>query len=401
MQNGNENLAYQMAGILRISGENDSEIIDAVESLASIHGGDAYNEFFYVLTSKRFNAEAAVLHWKSIVSHVSSVISPSYRHQGLLPTALHYMQRKADIIFDPRLLEADYIENIQRSSITDGLTGLYNQTFFKISLLKIIQQSRRHEVAPFSVVIFDLDHFKHYNDSRGHLAGDQVLKRVAEIILQNIRESDVAVRYGGEEFALLLPQATRIYATVVAQRIRQAIEAERFFGQEQLPSGNLTISGGVAEFPHDAEDTDALIEFADAELYKAKARRNCIYPIGKDRRSSFRHPVRSLVEFSPDQERRIRPGLSFDVSESGMAMGCDKLLLVGSPVDVLLNRPFWKNACLLNGTVRQVRKLGDLFLLELNLSRGCLNLMYVLNLSWITNIREKPPIYPELLLNSH
>jgi len=356
----NTPLAQRLAGILRTLTTDGWAMINSVDSLALNHGNDVYDEFFYVLTRKRFGAEAALQHWKNIVSHVTSVITPRYHHQGFLPAVLHYMQREGNIMSDPRLLEADFIRNIQRSSITDGLTALYNQTFFKINLSKMIYQARRHDVPPFAIVLFDLDHFKHYNDSCGHLAGDLALKRVAEIILQNIRESDIAARYGGEEFALLLPKATRVYAATVAQRIRRAVEAELFPGQKLLPSGNLTISGGFAECPLDAEDADALIESADAELYKAKARRNCISPTDNDRRSCFRRPVRSLVEFSPYPDDGYRPGISLDVSEFGMAVGCDMSFAVGSAIHLRVNRPFWNNDVTLSGMVRQANKLGDM-----------------------------------------
>ncbi len=365
----NTSLANRLAGLLRESIDDDLALIEAVDLLASTHGDEVYDEFFYVLTRKRFGAETAAQHWKCIIPHMTSIITPHYQRQGLLPAILHYMQREVDIMSDPRFLEADYIKNIQRSSITDGLTGLYNQTFFKASLSKMIQQARRHDIPSFAIVLFDLDHFKHYNDACGHLAGDHALRKVADIIQQNIRESDIAVRYGGEEFALLLPQATRVYAANVAQPIRQAIESEMFPGQERLPSENLTISGGIAEYPLDADDVDALIEFADAELYKAKARRNCIYPAGEDRRNSFRSPVRSLVEFSPPADGSFRSGISFDINEFGMALGCDIPLMVGTVVNLRFYRPFWNSDFLLNGTVRQVRQHGDLNFIGIEFNR--------------------------------
>ncbi len=360
MYHENTPLANSLASLLHISSDDDWSLIDSVKSLATDHGDEVYDEFFYVLTHMRFGVETARHHWNSIIQHVASVITPRYHNQGFLPTVLHYMHRMTGTMNDPRFLEADYIGNIQRSSITDGLTALYNQTFFKITLEKMIQQSRRHSMPPFAVVLFDLDHFKEFNDSCGHLKGDHVLKRVAHIIQHNIREGDIAVRYGGEEFALLLPQATRVYATNIAQRIRRAIEAEVFTGQEHLSSGNLTISGGVAEFPLDAGSTNALIECADAELYKAKSRRNCVYPAGDDRRLCFRRQVRSLVEFAQCQESSYRSCISLDVSEFGMALGCDMPFNIGEPVNLRFCRPFWNSDFILNGTVRQTRKFGDL-----------------------------------------
>jgi diguanylate cyclase (GGDEF)-like protein len=360
MNHENAPLTTLVAEILCTSATDDRVMINAVESLAALHGNKTYDEFFYALTGKRLGAQTAADCWGNIVSHISSVITPRYSHQGFLPSAMHYMQRVACVISDPRFLEADYIANIQRSSITDGLTGLYNQTFFKSSLSKLINQSRYHAETPFSVVMFDLDHFKEYNDSSGHLAGDHALKRIADIIIENLRESDIASRYGGEEFALLLPHTSRVLASSVAHRIRLDVEVEFFAGQEQLPSGNLTISGGIAEYPHDAADTEALIKFADTELYKAKVMRNSIYPAEKNRRKSPRLPLRTLVEFSSGTDNKLRSGISLDVSEFGMAVGCDNLISIGSTVNLRLTRPFWNNDCQMQGTVRQASKYGEL-----------------------------------------
>ena len=370
MYQENTSLAHNLSGLLRESTSDDWALIEAIDTLASTHGDDVYDEFFYVLIRKRFGAETAVMHWKSIIPLISSVIAPPYVHKGFLPTVLHYMQREAVILSNPRFFEADYFDNIQRSSITDGLTGLYNQTFFKITLTKMIQQARRHEMSPFAIVLLDLDHFKQYNDACGHLAGDHALKQVASIIQQSIRESDIAVRYGGEEFAILLPQATRIYAANVAEPIRQAIEAALFVGQEHLPSRNLTISGGIAEYPLDAVDAEALIQIADDELYKAKSRRNCIYPAGEERRNGFRSPVRSLVEFAEPVDNNFRPGMTYDINEYGMSLGCDVSFMVGSEVTLRFYRPFWNGDVLLSGTVRQVRKSGELNYIGIEFNRN-------------------------------
>jgi diguanylate cyclase (GGDEF)-like protein len=353
-------LSHTITSMLRSSTEDDWALIEGMEFLAATHGNVVYDEFFFVLTQTRFGPEKAFSHWNNVISHVSSVITTQYIHQGLLPTIIHYLQKKTGVISDPRFLESNYIDNIQRSSITDGLTGLYNQTFFKNTLSKLISQLRRHGGPPLSVVLFDLDHFKHYNDTLGHLAGDHALKNTATIINKSLRDSDIAARYGGEEFALLLPQTSRTMAQKVANRIRQAIEKASFQGQELTPSKNLTISGGVAELSKGVDNVEALIEAADRELYKAKSRRNCICPNVDDRRRGIRRSVRSLVECAPNGEPAFRPALSVDISEVGMALGCDWKLVVDSPVRIKFKRPYWKDDIDLNAIVRQTKKVGDL-----------------------------------------
>ncbi|MBK5273468.1 MAG: GGDEF domain-containing protein [Desulfuromonadales bacterium] len=353
-------LFHNIANILHSCARDDQAVIAAVNSLAMLHGHDAYDEFFYVLTRKRFGASLSSQYWKRITDHVDRLIRPEYRGQGFLPAILHFLQYEADVSTSPLLIESDYIENIRHSSITDGLTGLYNQSFFKASLQKQIHRAQRHPLTFFSIVLFDMDHFKEFNDTAGHLAGDHVLQRVADIIREGLRESDIAARYGGEEFALLLPQTSRAMARKVAQRIRIAIERELFAGQEQLSSENLTISGGIAEYPYDAESADTLIEFADLELYKSKTRRNSIYPNEDDRRRGIRLPVRSLVEYLSPDHGSFRPGLTFNVSEFGVLLGCDRQLPVNQSVMLRFSQPYWRSSRELNGIVRQFRMIDEL-----------------------------------------
>ena len=360
MFQANTFLAHSITSMLRSSTGDDWALIDGIDSLAGNHGNAVYDEFFYVLTQTRFGPEKAFSHWNNVISHVGSVITSQYMHQGLLPTVLHYLQKETCVISDPRFFESDYIDKIRRSSITDGLTGLYNQTFFKNSLAKLIGQSRRHAGQPLSVVLFDLDHFKQYNDTFGHLAGDHAIKSTAVIINESLRECDIAARYGGEEFALLLPQTSKVMAQRVANRIRLAIEKFSFQTQEFNPPGNLTISGGVAEFSTATEDIEALIEEADRELYKAKMRRNCICPNDDDRRRGFRRPVRSLVECAAFGETVYRPALSVNISEVGMALGCDWWPAVGTTVRLKFKKPYWTGNLDLTATVRLSKKIGEL-----------------------------------------
>jgi diguanylate cyclase (GGDEF)-like protein len=110
----------------------------------------------------------------------------------------------------------------------------------------------------------DVDQFKHYNDTFGHPAGDEVLKRVAAILRETAREVDCAARYGGEEFCLMLPETPTTGAVTLAERIRARVEAQNFAGQK------ITVSIGVASFPTDGDTPDAVIAAADEALYQAK-----------------------------------------------------------------------------------------------------------------------------------
>lgn len=161
------------------------------------------------------------------------------------------------------------IEQSRELAITDGLTHLYNHRYFYERISSEISRAKRAG-RMLSVVIFDVDFFKKYNDANGHLLGDEALKRIATIIRENIRRGDVAARYGGEEFVVLLPEADRDAARKVAERVRKKVEEVCFEGEETLPNRKLTISAGVATYPEDAEEKDELIKAADDALYTAK-----------------------------------------------------------------------------------------------------------------------------------
>ena len=152
-------------------------------------------------------------------------------------------------------------------SMTDGLTGLFNRRHMMDLLEQETQRSRRHE-HPFAVLMIDVDHFKEYNDAHGHLAGDQVLQRLAHLIQSTVREVDRAGRYGGEEFIVLMPETTRDAAAEVAERVRQQLASEPF--ATNAPPVSLTLSIGVSAFPADGESVEAVIGAADAALYSAK-----------------------------------------------------------------------------------------------------------------------------------
>jgi len=160
-------------------------------------------------------------------------------------------------------------EQLRKLAITDGLTGLYNFRYFKEQLTQELNRARRHKLR-VSVVINDIDYFKHYNDTHGHPAGNVVLTTIANLLRSNIRNIDVAARYGGEEFSLILVETDKKAAGIVAHKIKKLVEDYPFSYEETQPNGKLTISMGVATFPEDGFDPDELVSVADKRLYKAK-----------------------------------------------------------------------------------------------------------------------------------
>lgn len=172
---------------------------------------------------------------------------------------------------------AKLYEEVQQLAITDGLTGLLNHKEFQRRLDENIEGSKRYRY-PVSLLMIDIDHFKHFNDTYGHQVGDQVLKTVGDIIKAHVRVVDVCARYGGEEFAVILREADIPPAVVLSERIRSAIYAYPF--KHDGIRSQLSVSIGVASFPQDANNAEDLIKKADKALYIAKrAGRNkvCCY----------------------------------------------------------------------------------------------------------------------------
>ena len=151
----------------------------------------------------------------------------------------------------------------------DGLTGLHNHRHFQEALAMEVSRSLRHGRI-FSLVFLDVDSFKTYNDTHGHLDGDAVLRTVGGIIRELVRKADLAARYGGDEFVMLLPETDKEAGKIVAERIRNTVESYPFPGRQKLPTKKVTISVGISTFPEDGADSQALIQCADKALYKAK-----------------------------------------------------------------------------------------------------------------------------------
>jgi len=162
-----------------------------------------------------------------------------------------------------RLREREGQGELERLSVTDALTGLYNRRHLMGTLANEVQRSRRLR-RTFSVLLADVDHFKQYNDTHGHLGGDAALVKVAEILRKMTRGVDSVARYGGEEFVVMLIEAPIATAAAVGERIRARVAAEEFSG------GKMTVSVGAAEYPTHGDTPEELIASADAAMYEAK-----------------------------------------------------------------------------------------------------------------------------------
>ena len=193
-----------------------------------------------------------------------------------LAAATREMRETNKALEDRLQLSKTEISNLQQSldairaeSLTDPLTGLVNRKYFDRSIERAVEQALASG-EPLSLLMFDIDHFKSFNDSYGHLTGDQVLRLVALSLKQTIKGQDITARYGGEEFAVVLPSTGLRQALTVADHIRRAVMAKELKKKSTGEIlGRVTISVGVSILKS-GDDTDSLIERADACLYAAK-----------------------------------------------------------------------------------------------------------------------------------
>jgi GGDEF domain-containing protein len=215
--------------------------------------------------------------------------------------ARHFLAQLANIIGKVAALE-DRHSTLEKAAITDDLTGLYNTRYFRHFLTRIIGRSQKMR-SPVTLLIFDIDGFKTYNDTYGHGVGDEILRQTAALIKKCVRDHDLVARLGGDEFAVVFwekegprqprepkqasgPAASRIPQTPrqMFQRFQRLLASDQFSILGTTGKGQLTISGAMAVYPYDAQDVNGLIEAADRELvFNAKASgKNCLRLVGED-----------------------------------------------------------------------------------------------------------------------
>ncbi len=183
--------------------------------------------------------------------------------EPLLQSQFPYLMAQFKLLLD----RAQMYQQLQKISITDSLTLLPNKKHFLDRLEEEFSRSTKFDLS-LTFLMIDIDHFKHHNDTYGHLVGDEILRIISQIIRDNIREIDLPGRFGGEEFSVFFPETSKSQALPVAERLRTEIEKSDFRVYDEKI--NLTVSIGVASSPEDTKNLDRLIEKADQALYKAK-----------------------------------------------------------------------------------------------------------------------------------
>jgi diguanylate cyclase (GGDEF)-like protein len=200
----------------------------------------------------------------SFGDNIGLLVCATKQSKALVTNDMQALESLADILATATQ-NARYVEKIRQLAFRDGLTGVYNRRYFETRLVDEVTRAARYG-GGVSVLMIDLDHFKKINDEFGHMLGDDVLRTASAIFVRQLRKLDVVCRYGGEEFAVVLPATHGASAAAVAEKLRRAIANTAFVG---IPY-SVTVSVGVAEFPANGITRDDIVGAADGALYEAK-----------------------------------------------------------------------------------------------------------------------------------
>jgi diguanylate cyclase (GGDEF)-like protein len=344
----------QVRKLLEQGGLDRQEFVRAVEAVAARCGDEVYTVLLHTLVHLEFGKRAARRHFEAVIEHWEKLCADTGRDADFRVALLDYFLTINRRIRNPKIIEIKIYEKTRQETEVDELTRLFNFRYFSKAIDLEVCRSLRYR-SPLSLVLFDADNFKHYNDTNGHMAGNKALKKLAVIIRRAVREVDVVARFGGEEFALLLPETNKQGAFTIAERICRAVAKTRFFNGKAQPAGCFSVSGGIATLHVDAEDSATLIKKADQALYQAKARgKNQVALYVNELREYQR--VRTAIMGRLKWEYGVCDVLIEDISEGGILFNCGQAMSMTSQCELQFPVPGQKRSVSCRLKVRRVEE---------------------------------------------
>lgn len=225
-----------------------------------------YSEFLNEIVSVKFSEREAHFYWTELMKHKYFLSAKIGRDIGIYVTALDYFYNEKKIIKEPKIIEREKYIRTERRAEIDPLTKVYNHGYLVYRAKELIRKNQQ-----FCLLFFDIDDFKKYNDTNGHLAGDVALMEVTRVVRVLRSSGELIGRWGGEEFVVIFPDCDRDCAYKKSERLRRYIEDFPVANENILPGGELTISGGIACFPADGQNIEEIVAKADAHQYEAKS----------------------------------------------------------------------------------------------------------------------------------
>ncbi|MFV0436567.1 MAG: GGDEF domain-containing protein [Desulfopila sp.] len=344
---------------------NDDEFIRQLNTLIQDHGEVVCPIILNIIANIDITQNTAKKYWNDIQNHRLQLMQTLGRAVTLTTATSDYLQCYTNFLHTSCLVDAEAFERAVSGTIHDNLTGLFNRPYFNETYELQIALARRYHM-DLSILFLDIDDFKDVNDTYGHKAGDYALQKIAEIIQTSKRESDIAARYGGEEFVMLLPNTNCSEAAVLAERIRAEVDTTLIMCND-MPI-HLTISGGLASFPLNADNPKDLLFMADSAVYLAKGSgKNTISQFREEQRRYLRMKIRRPIlckELGFD-ETRVYSGVSRNIGLGGILMENDRPLSLGSThtmrISMQNNGEDGRNLLLIGKVVRVENGKGDTF----------------------------------------
>lgn len=331
-------VADRIIGMLEDGPKTPAGWREAMSWVEKESGPEVYAVLLFVLTQLDFPPEKAQEHWLRILRQWEDLNRRIPEKVDLRVAVLQYFLRSQRKLHNPAIVEIKILRKTQDSAIYDELTRLYNFRYFQDRVVSEVRRATRYD-QPLTLLMIDADDFKAFNDTKGHLAGNMALRRLATVLKKTVREVDVAARYGGEEFAILLPSTGKLAALKLGEKLRQAIE-KAGIGKDAKGQGEpLTVSIGVASLPGDASSAPELVDRADRALYIAKSMgKNCVKPFSDERREYARLDASLSGRFSV-VEKGTHALTTLNVSEGGVLFHAREPLPAGAFVKLQLALP--------------------------------------------------------------
>lgn len=342
---------------LRSQSPSDDALIRDIETLAKTEGAVVLQQTFQLLGDVDLPLAESYRHWRNLLVHRQDMIKKLERPVNLTTVLCDYLQNTAHFLDYPRIIETTRYENALRKSHYDTLTGLLNRSYFDEAYSQQVALAKRY-AEEFTILFLDIDNFKAINDEYGHHAGDTVLKTIADIITKEKRDSDIAARFGGEEFIILLTHSDNISSYVFAERLRQKIANHDFTFSGF--SKKITVSGGLASFPFNSTIPEELVEMADSAMYLSKG-------AGKNRISHYKYEKRRYIRVKIKEQILTKElnftdspalnGTSKDICVGGILFENDKPIPLGSLISVQIQLITGQDPVILIGYVVRVELL--------------------------------------------
>jgi diguanylate cyclase (GGDEF)-like protein len=370
----------ELVDVLQEDAHNEDRILKRLDQIRTQSGIQVYAALLLILTELPFEEGDARRHWEAILKHRRALGQKLQRDIGIRVAVLDYFVNVNRQLTNPRIIDLSVVDRQEPSSPHDPQTGLWNARQFLSVLQKETRRAKRYEL-DLCVLYLDIDDFREINDRYGSLVGDILLREVAIVLKNKIRDIDMAARLAGEEFGLILPETERMGAYLVAERIRK--EVERHFLRRDIDGRpiSMTVTVGMAKYPDDAAIADRLVRRAEEAMHQAKARGgNTVGVYYRERRTFIRFDVsrRAMrIHVTPASEdlpeSLAGPAEPRNISKSGLLFESDRPYDIGEEVTIVCQDERDSARVTLRGRVVRIEEIegqpgryevGAAFLLE-------------------------------------